>query len=50
VAAELPFGHVTVEPTQGGLNVVDQEHDTVSVVATAGIAVYLDLPEGKFTL
>ena len=50
VAAELPFGHVTVEPVLGGLNVVDPEHDTVSVVATAGIAVYLDLPEGKFTL
>lgn len=50
VAAELPFGQVTVAPVHGGLNVVDTEHDTVSVIATAGIAVYLDLPEEKFTL
>jgi hypothetical protein len=34
----------------GGLSVVDNENDTVSVIATAAIAVYLDLPEGKFTL
>jgi uncharacterized protein (TIGR02058 family) len=50
VAAEIPFGEVVVNPVVGGLNVVDDEHDTVSVIATAGIAVQLDLPEGKFTL
>ena len=50
VAAELPFGQVTVKPVIGGLNVVDDEHDTVTVIATAGIAVHLDLPDGKFTL
>lgn len=50
VAAEIPFGDVVVEPVVGGLNVVDDVHDTVSVIATAGIAVHLELPEGKFVL
>ena len=50
VAAELPFGQVTVKPVNGGLNVVDTEHDTVTVIATAGIAVHLELPDEKFTL
>jgi uncharacterized protein (TIGR02058 family) len=50
VAAELPYGSVEVKPVMGGLNVVDKEHDTVSVIATAAVAVYLDLPDGQFTL
>jgi uncharacterized protein (TIGR02058 family) len=50
IASELPYGSVEVNPVFGGLNVVDNENDTVSVIATAAIAVYLDLPEGKFTL
>lgn len=49
VAAEIPFGEVTVVPVVGGLNVVDDVHETVTVIATAGIAVHLDLPD-KFVL
>ncbi len=50
VASELPHGKVSVVAEVGGLNVVDEENDTVSVIATAGISAYLDLPEGKYTL
>ena len=50
IASELPYGSVEVNLVFGGLSVVDNENDTVSVIATAAIAVYLDLPEGKFTL
>jgi len=50
VAAEIPFGKVEVKPTIGGLNVVDDVHDTVTVIATAAIAVHLDLPAGRFTI
>ena len=50
VASELPHGQVSVVAEEGGLNIVDDENGTVSVVATAGISAYLDLPDGKFTL
>jgi len=50
VAASLPHGQVTVEAELGGLNVVDEENDTVSVIATAGVSAWLDLPDGKFVL
>lgn len=50
VAAELPHGKVTVVAEEGGLNVVDEENGTVSVIATAGISAYLDLPDGKYTV
>lgn len=47
---EIPFGTVEVRPEVGGLNLTDPENDTLTVIATAGIAVFLDLPESKFTL
>lgn len=50
VASELPHGKVTVTAEEGGLNVIDKENGTVSVIATAGVSAYLDLPEGKFTV
>lgn len=50
IAAEIPFGQVDVSSVVGGLNVVDEVHDTVTVIATAGIEVRIELPEGKFTL
>ncbi len=50
IASQIPYGTVDVKPVRGGLNVVDAENDTVSIIATAAIAVYLDLPEGKFTI
>ncbi len=50
VAEEVPFGTVQVNVEFGGLNVEDPEADTVTVIATVGIEVHLDLPDGKFTL
>lgn len=50
VGREIPFGSVVVEPRTGGLNLADDVNDTLSVVATAGIEVFLDLPEGKFVI
>lgn len=50
IAEQIPYGTVEVKPVKGGLNVVDSENDTVSIIATAAIAVYLDLPDGKFML
>jgi len=50
ISSQIPYGTIDVKPVVGGLNVVDDENDTVSVIATAAIAVYLDLPEGKFTM
>ena len=49
VAAELPHGQVSVETEIGGMNLVDPDNDTVSVIATVGISAYLDLPDGKFS-
>ena len=50
VAAEIPFGHVSVSAVVGGLNVVDDVNDTTTVIATAGIDVYFDLPDERFVL
>ena len=48
VAAELPYGKVTVVPVHGGLNIADPVNQTLSVIATAGITVRYDVPEGRF--
>ena len=50
VAAEIPYGTVTVKVEVGGLNVVDEEAGTVTVIAAAGVAAFMDLPDGQFTL
>ena len=50
VAARLPYGDVTVRPSLGGMDISDADNDTLSVIATVGIAVYLDLPEERFRL
>ncbi|OED44622.1 hypothetical protein AB833_01130 [Chromatiales bacterium (ex Bugula neritina AB1)] len=50
VAAEIPFGSVEVSAEVGGLNVIDADNGTTFVVATAAIAVFLDLPDERFTL
>lgn len=47
---EIPFGTVEVKPEVGGLNLSDTDNGTLTVIATAGIAVFLELPESKFTL
>lgn len=50
VAKQVPFGTVEVVVEHGGLNVVDAEQETVTVIAAAGVAARLDLPDGRFTL
>lgn len=50
IAAEIPFGHVSISPVIGGLNVVDDVHNTKTVIATAGIEVRIELPEGRYAL
>ena len=43
VAQKLPRGKVEVTAVKGGLNVVDVENDTCSVVATAAVEAYLNI-------
>ena len=43
VAAKLPRGNVVVQVVKGGLDVVDDVHNTKSVVATAAVEAYLDI-------
>ena len=43
VRAALPHGQVTVKVVKGGLDVPDEEIGDVAVIASAGIAVSLDL-------
>lgn len=50
VAAEIPYGTVNVKAVLGGLNVVDEEAGTVSVIASAAVAAKVDVPDGKFVL
>lgn len=50
VASQIPYGTVTVSSQVGGLNVVDAENGTTTVVATAAVAASLDLPDQPFTL
>lgn len=44
VKASLPYGIVTVKVTKGGLDVADEERGDVAVIASAAVAVRLDLP------
>ena len=44
VRAALPMGKVTVKVVEGGLDVPDQEADDIAVIASAAVAVRLDLP------
>jgi len=50
VARQVPFGTVAVKVETGGLNVVDPEQHTVTVIAAAAVAARLDLPDGRFTV
>ena len=43
VAQKLPRGKAEVTVVKGGLNVVDAENNTCSVVATAAVEAYLDI-------
>jgi len=44
VKATLPHGEVTVKAVKGGLDVADLERGDVAVIASAAVAVRLDLP------
>jgi uncharacterized protein (TIGR02058 family) len=48
VAAKLPHGNPNVQLVQGGLDVVDDVHDTKSVIATAAIEAYIDIDETQW--
>ena len=43
VTAELPRGRPEVVAVSGGLDVYDQQNDTLSVIATAAIEAFLDI-------
>ncbi|MEO9188642.1 MAG: Lin0512 family protein [Acetobacteraceae bacterium] len=44
VGASLPHGIVTVNVVKGGLDVPDEEAGDIAVIASAAVAVRLDLP------
>jgi uncharacterized protein (TIGR02058 family) len=45
VKTALPHGQVTVNVIKGGLDVPDEEVDDVAVIASAAVAVRLELPK-----
>jgi Conserved hypothetical protein (Lin0512_fam) len=45
VKAALPHGQVSVTVVKGGLDVPDQEAGDVAVIASAAVAVRLELPK-----
>jgi uncharacterized protein (TIGR02058 family) len=44
VKSALPHGEVTVKVVKGGLDVADEESGDTAVIASAAVAVRLDLP------
>jgi uncharacterized protein (TIGR02058 family) len=44
VRTVLPFGEVSVNVVEGGLDVRDEEANDIAVIASAAVAVRLDLP------
>jgi uncharacterized protein (TIGR02058 family) len=47
VKTALPHGQVTVKVVKGGLDIPDEEAGDVAVIASAAVAVRLDLPQAK---
>jgi uncharacterized protein (TIGR02058 family) len=47
VRTALPHGQVTVKVVKGGLDVADDESGDLAVIASAAVAVRLDLPQKK---
>src|ERR1700730_9965327 len=47
VQASLPHGEVTVKVVKGGLDIPDETSSDVAVIASAAVAVRLDLPQAK---
>ena len=50
VAATLPRGQAEVTAVKGGQNVIDPDHDTLSVIATAAIEAYLEIDAHDWVL
>jgi len=50
IASQIPYGEVIVNAVQGGLNIVDEENATTSVIATAAVAARLSLADEPFVL
>lgn len=50
VAAELPYGIVTVKAVKGGLDVPDTARGDKTVIAAAAIEARYDIPQGRFRL
>ena len=50
IASQIPYGEVIVNVEFGGLNVVDIDAGTVTVIAAAAVAARIDLPDGVFSL
>ena len=50
VAATLPRGQAQVTAVKGGQNVIDLDHDTVSVIATAAVEAYLEIDTHDWVL
>ena len=48
VAAKLPRGNPTVQVVKGGLDMLDDEHDTRSVIATAAVEAFLNIDETQW--
>jgi uncharacterized protein (TIGR02058 family) len=47
VKAALPHGQIAVTVVKGGLDVPDAEAGDIAVIASAAVAVRLDLPQAK---
>ena len=47
VKAALPHGQVTVKVVKGGLDVPDPQNNDLAVIASAAVAVRMDLPSQK---
>jgi uncharacterized protein (TIGR02058 family) len=47
VKAALPHGEVTVKVVKGGLDVPDNETGDIAVIASAAVAVRMDLPQAR---
>ena len=50
VAQKLPRGKAEVIAVKGGLNVVDAENNSCSVVATAAVEAYLDISPNDWVI
>jgi uncharacterized protein (TIGR02058 family) len=47
VKAALPHGQVTVKVVKGGLDVPDEGSSDIAVIASAAVAVRMELPQAK---